>query len=366
MKTQKGKIIIFVLIMTMAIPFLGGCAKKVKSNDDLDLSSMALEDIIAKAKEEGEVHSVGMPDTWANWGGTWADLEEKYGITHSDVDVSSAEELAIFENEKSSPTKDIGDVGISFGPVAKEKGLTLPYKTSYWDEIPDWAKDDEGHWMVGYTGTIVFLSNKKYVANPPKSWEDLLAGDYKISIGDVSRGTRSQLGVLAAALAYGGSEEDIMPGINFFKQIAEQGRLDLGEDNTTRLEKGEIQCSITYDFNASEFSDIIDTFEFEIHVPKEATVSSGYASIINRYAPHPHAAALAREYIFSDEGQINLAQGYARPIRTSVELPEDVKEKLVPEEEYVNVYTIKDYDAWEKTASEIGVLWQEHVLSNAK
>ena len=34
----------------------------------------------------------------------------------------------------------------------------------------------------------------------------------------------------------------------------------------------------------------------------------------------PYAAALAREYILSDEGQINLAKGYARPIRDDVEI----------------------------------------------
>ena len=66
--------------------------------------------------------------------------------------MSSAEELAKFEAEKKDATADIGDVGIAFGPIAKDKGLTLSYKTSYWDEIPEWAKDDEGHWVVGYTG----------------------------------------------------------------------------------------------------------------------------------------------------------------------------------------------------------------------
>ena len=37
------------------------------------------EEAIAKAKEEGDVESVGMPDSWANWGLTWQDLNDKYG-----------------------------------------------------------------------------------------------------------------------------------------------------------------------------------------------------------------------------------------------------------------------------------------------
>ena len=51
---------------------------------------------------------------------------------------------------------------------------------------------------------------------------------------------------------------------------------------------------------------------------------------------NPNAAKLAREYILSDAGQINLARGYARPIRSNVTLPDDVKAKLLPAEQYAN------------------------------
>ena len=149
---------------------------------------MTVEQILAKAKEEGRVDSVGMPDSWANWVQTWTDLKDKYGIEHTDVDMSSAEELAIFEAEKDNATKDIGDVGQSFGPLAESKGLTLPYKTSYWDEIPAWAKDDDGDWIIGYYGTIAIITNRKLVPNPPKSFADILEGDYMVTPGNVASG----------------------------------------------------------------------------------------------------------------------------------------------------------------------------------
>lgn len=38
-------------------------------------------------------------------------------------------------NQKENGTADIGDVGISFGPLAESKELTLPYKTNYWEEF---------------------------------------------------------------------------------------------------------------------------------------------------------------------------------------------------------------------------------------
>ena len=65
----------------------------------------------AAAKTEGAVNSVGMPDAWANWKGTWADLAAKYGLKHMDTDMSSAQEVAKFAAEKDNASADIGDVG---------------------------------------------------------------------------------------------------------------------------------------------------------------------------------------------------------------------------------------------------------------
>ena len=79
---------------------------------------------------------------------------------------------------------------------------------------------------------------------------------------------------------------------------------------------------------------------------------SGYTTIINKYAKHPNAAKLAREYIFSDAGQINLAKGNARPIRAeSLTLPDDVKAQLLPNEQYAKAQPIKDAKAWEETSA---------------
>ena len=83
--------------------------------------------------------------------------------------------------------------------LQKTEDLTLPYKTSYWDEIPDWAKDDEGHWVVGYTGTISFITDKNNVNNAPKSWEDIKNGDFNVGIGDALTANQAQFSILAAA-----------------------------------------------------------------------------------------------------------------------------------------------------------------------
>ncbi|MEG0813839.1 MAG: ABC transporter substrate-binding protein [Clostridium sp.] len=348
---------------------LTGCSTNTQSAQAVDLNSMSVDEILTEAKKEGRVDSVGMPDSWANWVGTWDGIKTTYGLDHTDTDMSSAEEISLFEAEKKKATKDIGDVGQAFGPIAEEKGVTLKYKTSYWDSIPDWAKDDDGDWVIGYYGTMTMMTNKKIVKEAPKSFADLLKGDYKIAVGDVTAANQAQFAVLAAAIAMGGDENNIQPGIDFFKQIAQQGRLDMGEFSMARIEKGEVGVAFLWDYNALGYRDQFvannSNADFEINIPSEGSIQSGYCTILNAYTQRPYAAAMAREFILSDEGQINLAKGYARPVR-DVKLPEDVKAKMLPDEQYKNSRMIKDQAAWDTTTKKIGSIWQEEVIAYAK
>lgn len=366
---MNSKILKGSLCAALACSLLAGCAEEGQT-ETVDLNAMSFDEIAEKAKEDGEVNSVGMPDTWANWGETWTEIEEKYGIKHTDTDMSSAEEIALFANEASDATKEIGDVGQSFGPVAEEQGVTLPYKTSYWDSVPDWAKDDNGDWIIGYYGTITFITNKNLVEDAPTSWQDVLEGDYTLTIGDVSVATQAQSGLLSAAIAFGGDESNIQPGLDFFKTLAEEGRLDMGDTSVARLEKGEIEVAVLWDYNSLGYrSQIMENnpdANFEVSVPSDGAIQSGYCTIINKYTKRPYAAAVAREFILSDEGQINLAKGYARPIRDDVELPEDVKANLLPDDQYTNARFIEDQEAWDKAVADLSSSWQEEVVAYAQ
>lgn len=376
MKMKKQKATALLMALVLASGALAGCktsttgAAATASGSKNDLNSMSLAQITAEAKKEGSLQSVGMPDDWANWGDTWTQYTAKYGIKHQDTDMSSAEELAIFQSEKNNPTKDIGDVGQSFGPLAVQKDLVQAYKTPYWNDIPSWAKDKDGKWIVGYYGTISFMTNTDSVKNPPKSWSDILNGNYKVCVGDVTKANQSQNAVLAAAIAMGGSEKNIQPGIDFFAKLAAQGRLDMGDSSMTRLEKGDVQVVILWDYLSLGYRDKVkqsgSTVNYDVTVPTDGSVEGGYAEVINKYAPHPAAAALARDYILSDQGQINLAKGYARPIRSDVKLPDDIKAKLLPDSEYKKARPVKDFDAWDKTAEQLPEMWQEQVLSKQK
>ncbi len=136
------------------------------------------------------------------------------------------------------------------------------------------------------------------------------------------------------------------------------------------IEKGEIACQILWDYNALGYRDQFvknnPDAKYDVVIPSDGSVQSGYTTIINAYTKRPYAAALTREYILSDEGQINLARGYATPIRKNVKLPEDVKAKMLPESQYTKARPIKDFTAWGETVKKIPTLWQEEVMAFTK
>lgn len=344
-----------------------GCGGTKEVEAAVDLRTLSLEEITKRAKEEGRIESVAMPDDWTHWDYSWAAIKELYGIEHADVDMSSGEEIAIFAAEKDDPTKDLGDVGYGFVTTAMEEDVLQPYKVSCWDKIPDWAKDPEGYWSVSYSGSSCFMFNEELTGGvTPTSWKELMDSDIVVNMGNVVAGASSQVNVVACAIAMGGGFDNVQPGIEYFKELARQGRIDPGDGNKTRLMAGEVECLAgRFDFNGATWSKELNEQNLEgVHVtatiPQDGAIMTGYAQIINKYAPHPNAAALTMEYLFSEQGQIDRAYGGARPIRTDITLPDDVP--LLPDNLYENVVPVESAASLQAACDEVSRLWQEEVI----
>jgi putative spermidine/putrescine transport system substrate-binding protein len=354
-----------ILCGLLGVLILGGCSGK-KQTETVDLASLSMDELIAKAKAEGHIESVGMPDDWADWGSSWKALNEKYGLTHFDTDMSSAEEVSIFKAEKDSPTKDIGDVGHAYGKVAINEDVVQGYKPSTWNSIPDWAKDPEGRWILSYTGTMAWAINTNLTGGKvPRTWKELKEGNYKVSVGNVVGGASSQAMVIGAAIAYGGGLDNVQPGIEFFKDLARAGRIT-GAYAGEALARGEIEISANYyDYSCLGWRESINArgtdVRIEVVIPQDGAITTGYCLIFNKTAPHPHATALAIEYLLSDEGQIDRARGFARPIR-DVTLPPEIQARMLDASQYRNAITINDPDALAAACQEVSRLWEEEVI----
>ena len=320
--------------------------------------------LAAAARVEGRIHSAGMPDAWANWRSTWVDLRRLYGLEHVDEGMNSAEIVERMAVEGTKASLDIGDVGFEWGAIARGRGVSRPHKPAQWAQIPAWAKDEDGYWALAYTGTIAFLVNTRRTGGRiPHSWQELFAGGYKVGIGEVGLAAQSSASVLAAAIALGGEETNLQAALLQFAKLAKQGRLEFKNPGPNRAEQAGVEVFLMWDFLAlSSRSKAPKPADYTVLIPADGSVTSGYTTVLNRHAPHPNAAELAREYIFSDAGQLNLAQGFARPIRIEhLQLPEPLRRQLLADAQYKNARIIKPF-VWAWEVKKLPLVWQRQVV----
>lgn len=280
--------------------------------------------LIDAAKAEGGLTTIALPHTWCNYGEMLSSFTEKYGIPINELnpDGSSAEEIDAIKANKDNPgpqAPDVVDVGLSFGPQGVSEGLFEPYKVSTWDSIPASAKDADGNWYGDYYGVLSFETNTNVVKNVPKDWADLLKDEYKGQValsGDPTQSNQAISGVWAAALANGGSLDNAQPGLDFFKQLNDKGNFVPVIAGASTVASGETPIRITWTYNGLADKDTLaGNPPVEVAVPTSGRFGGMYVQAISKYAPHPNAAKLWMEHLYSDEGQLIWLKGYCNPIR---------------------------------------------------
>ena len=307
-------------------------------------------DLAAAAKKEGRINVITLPRDWANWGTTMDRFQALYGVTLEDAnpDGSSAEELQAIRGLKSQErAPDVVDVGPSFAISGAREKLFAPYKVAQWDQIPDDVKQPDGMWYGDYFGVEAFAVNTSVAKVVPQTWADLKKPDYKgmVAMNGNPLGAGAAFGaVFAAALANGGSYDDIEPGIHFFAELAQLGNLNPAAASPASLIAGQTPVVINWDYLSLGYKkQAAGKAAIDVLVPKEAPpYGNFYCQAISAYAPHPNTAKLWMEYVYSDEGQLAFLGGFAHPIRfnslvAAGKVPEALLQSLPPAEAYKDV-----------------------------
>jgi putative spermidine/putrescine transport system substrate-binding protein len=286
-------------------------------------SSGPAQSLVDAAKKEGALNVIALPDDWCNYKDMKAGFKTKYGITINDnnPDGGSGDEVDAIKNTKGQTgpsTPDVIDVGIAFGDQLKTEKLTQPYKVSTWDTIDPKLKDADGYWYGDYFSILTFEVNKS-AAKSPTDWKDLLGSDYKNKValaGDPRVSSQAYNAVWAAALANGGSLDNAQPGLDFFKQLVTAGNFVPTIAKPGTIDQGATPVTIRWAYNALAHKDAAaGNPDIDVVVPKTGRFLGVYAQGISAYAPHPNAAKLWMEYLYSDEGQANWLKGYCHTTR---------------------------------------------------
>ncbi|MEP9399515.1 ABC transporter substrate-binding protein [Mesorhizobium sp. KR2-14] len=314
-------------------------------------SAQSMDELVKAAKEEGQLTTIALPHDWCGYGEVIAGFKAKYPeitVNELNPDAGSSDEVeAIKANKdnKGPQAPDVIDVGLSYGPQAKADGLIQPYKVSTWDSIPDSAKDADGYWYGDYYGVLSFMVNKDLVQNVPEDWADLLKDEYANSVslaGDPRTSNQAIQGVYAAGLAAGATDAKSAgeKGLDFFKQLNSSGNFVPVTGKAATLAQGQTPIIVYWDYNALSGRDTLNgNPPVEVIVPKSGVVAGVYVQAISAYAPHPNAAKLWMEYLYSDEGQLGWLKGYCHPIRfndlaKNGKIPQEMLDKLPPAAAY--------------------------------
>jgi putative spermidine/putrescine transport system substrate-binding protein len=277
--------------------------------------------LVAAAKKEGHLNTIALPPDWANYKEALANFPKKYGIgiTNDNPDGSSADEnqaIRSLKGDKRAP--DAVDVGISFAISGANEGLYAKYFNLNYKTIPRSLKDTRGFWMGDYWGAVSIGYNKTLVSNPPKTFKDLLKPEYKgkVAINGSPLSSNSAVSVvIASALANGGSLADVAAGIDFWAQMKKNGNyIPVGTTPQT-VASGQTPISLDWDYNNLAYVTEFPAANWAFTVPADGVYGGAYAQAINATAPHPNAARLWEEFLYSDQGQIIWLKGGAHPAR---------------------------------------------------
>lgn len=344
---------LLLLLLVLLLTACGG--NNEPANNDGNAGDSGSEEVseemaalIAAAQEEGMLTTIALPHDWCNYGEMIETFKAKYDIevNELDPDAGSADELeAVKANQGNTGPQapDVLDVGFAFGTQAKDENLLQPYKVSTWDSIPDDAKDADGYWYGDYYGVLAFAVNTDVVDNVPTDWPDLLKEEYQGQVamaGDPRASNQAIQSVFAAGLANGGSLDNPEPGLQFFKDLNAAGNFVPVIAETGTLAQGETPIVIQWDYNALAARDSLNgNPPIEVVVPASGVFAGVYVQAISAYAPHPNAAKLWMEFLYSDEGQLIWLEGYCHPIRFNdmVErgvVPQELLDKLPTPELY--------------------------------
>jgi len=276
--------------------------------------------VCAAGKTEGQVTLIATPNNWANYGQMITDFQTKYGIkvqsdkpdANSQDEINQATQLA-----GTGRQPDIFDLGSVV--AAAHTDMYAPYQPATWADIPATNKDPNGLWINNYTGFISISYDTKL--GDITKFSDLKDPKYKGKValnGDPLSASAGFNGVVAAALANGGSADNIAPGVDFFKNLTTIGNLIPVNPNDASVASGQTPIVIDWTYNQGGLISTLAPkgITWKVVVPSDGPpVAAFYNEAINKDAAHPAAARCWVEYVFSDAGQNTWLKGFALPVR---------------------------------------------------
>ena len=279
-----------------------------------------------------------------------AELFQEWALENhnADVDVqwvyaSTSDNFSRVQAERENPQADILTTTGDRAMIAKAEGLTQPYKVSNWDQIPDFAKDKDGHWWAPSILPYIILYNQNLVAeeDAPQTWVDILDPKWKGQI-IIRDPTQSGTGgtIALSFMAVLGPEQ----GKDFLLRLDDQvgGRYHESSTQTVLdVARDAYQMAVWNEAFTLRVKYEEDFSNLAVVYPDSWMTAGLEARIIPNGAPHPEAAKLWMEFESTALAAEDMMKEYDRPVLGSqipaAEVPEWLQERPSEELPIVNV-----------------------------
>lgn len=198
-------------------------------------------------------------------------------------------------------------------PTLKQKEIIGKYESPEYKSIPKDLKDKEGYWASNYLNTIVLAYNTRMVKGQdvPKTYDDLLKPTWK---GKKILNDSENFAWFDGLLKDRGRDK----GLAYFRRLAQQDQLfQRGARGRVQLiAAGECPLTIAYGPHVQSFITQGAPVDW---VPLEPVIVVLNTVHIARRPPHPAAARLFIDFLFSKEAQLKLREFNRIPSRVDVD-----------------------------------------------
>ena len=238
-------------------------------------------------------------------------------IDSQQPNASSAEEITAAQSNKGTDkAPDVFDLGpsVALGNVA----MFAPYKVVDFGKIPAGNKDPNGAWVNDYTGlmTVGYNASKFGDLTSLGQLTDPKFASTVALNGNPTEAGAAFNGVVMAALANGGSADNIAPGVTYFSSLKNAGTLVPLDPTEATVLNGQTGVVFDWSYNQAALTTKLaaEGTDWKTFVPAGAALGSYYVQAINADAPHPAAARLWQEFLFTPEAQNLWIKGGAKPV----------------------------------------------------
>ena len=215
-------------------------------------------DLVAAAKKEGQLTVIALPHDWVNYGEAISHVREE--VRHQDQRAEPRRRLGRRDRGHQGQQGQQGPAGPGRDrrrPLLRSRRQggrpALPVQGADLGHDPRHVKDADGYWYGDYYGALAFEVNLDVVKNaapglgrPP---EPGFKGKVALA-GDPRTANQAIMTIGAAALANGGSFDNVKPGLDFFDKLNKAGNFVPLIAVPGTVDSGETPITVRWDYNA--------------------------------------------------------------------------------------------------------------------